>query len=161
MDIWTQASATLANEFADLRDIEELTRVCVRLLLAVAVGGLLGWEREQQGKSAGVRTHILVCLGATILVLGVGTGGQVNDPMSRVIQGIAAGIGFLGAGTIIKNRSPSDVRGLTTAAGIWFTCAVGVLIGLGKETTAILSTLTGFLVLHLLPSLSKASRRGD
>lgn len=155
MDTWARVSSTLASEFADIRDIEDLTRVCIRLFLAVVLGGLLGWEREQQGKSAGVRTHILVCLGSVLLVLSAGTEGVMDDPMSRVVQGIVAGIGFLGAGTIIKNRSPGDVRGLTTAASIWFTCAVGIVTGLGKETTAVLSTLTGLLVLHLLPSLSK------
>lgn len=159
MEIWTRISSALANEFASAHDIEDLTRMTIRLFLAVLLGGLLGWEREHQGKSAGVRTHILVCMGSATLVFSVNTAGMVDDPMSRVIQGIVAGIGFLGAGTIIKNRSPSDVRGLTTAAGIWFTCAVGVLIGLGKEVDAILTTLTGLLVLQVLPALIRTRGR--
>src|SRR5690606_4816344 len=103
--------------------------------------------------SAGIRTHILVCLGSVVLVLSAGTDGVMDDAKSRVVQGIVAGIGFLGAGTIIKSQTADDVRGLTTAAGIWFTCAIGVLIGLGKETAAILSAVAGLLVLHALPVL--------
>jgi putative Mg2+ transporter-C (MgtC) family protein len=73
--------------------------------------------------------------------------------MSRVIQGIVTGIGFLGAGAIIKHRSEEDVQGLTTAAGIWMTAAIGVACGLGRESTAVLSTLLALAVLAVLPRL--------
>jgi putative Mg2+ transporter-C (MgtC) family protein len=81
----------------------------------------------------------------------------MNDPMSRVVQGIVAGIGFLGAGTIIKNQTPGDVRGLTTAASIWFTSAIGIAVGLGREAIAILSALIGLLILHVLSSLLRSN----
>jgi putative Mg2+ transporter-C (MgtC) family protein len=149
--------SVLAEEFADIHDLDDLTRIGVRLLLALVLGGLLGWEREQQGKSAGLRTHMLVCLGSTVLVLSAGTTGTMNDPMSRVVQGIVAGIGFLGAGTIIKNQTPGDVRGLTTAASIWFTSAIGIAVGLGREAIAILSALVGLLILHVLSSLLRSN----
>lgn len=73
--------------------------------------------------------------------------------MSRVIQGVVAGIGFLCAGTIIKGRDEENVQGLTTAAGIWLTAAIGVGVGLGREASAVLSTLLALLILHWLPRL--------
>ncbi|WP_232059164.1 MgtC/SapB family protein [Kineobactrum salinum] len=153
MAAWERIASILLEEFTDLHDIEELTRIGARLLLALVLGGLLGWEREQQGKAAGLRTHMLVCLGSTVLVLSANTAGAMDDPMSRVVQGIVAGIGFLGAGTIIKNQAPGDIRGLTTAASIWFTSAIGIAVGLGREAIAILSVLVGLVILQALPSM--------
>lgn len=134
-------------------DIEQATRIVVRLVIAAALGGLLGWERERTGKAAGVRTHMLVALGAALFVLIPQQAGVSDTDMSRVIQGVVAGIGFLCAGTIIKGRDEEDVQGLTTAAGIWLTAAIGVGVGLGREASAVLSTLLALLILHWLPRL--------
>jgi putative Mg2+ transporter-C (MgtC) family protein len=156
---WTDAVVdTVKAEFSDVADVAQLTRLLVRLLLAALLGGLLGYEREHQGKAAGVRTHMLVALGAALFVLVPQQAGMVVADISRVIQGIVAGIGFLGAGAIIKQNREGDVKGLTTAAGIWMTAAIGIACGLGRETTAIASTVLALVVLALVPHL--ADRRG-
>jgi putative Mg2+ transporter-C (MgtC) family protein len=153
MDVIERILATLAVEFSDLGQVEHLTRATLRLFLATLLGGLLGYEREIMGKAAGIRTHMLVSLGAAIFVMAIEQGGADHDAMSRVLQGIAAGIGFLCAGTILKGRSISDVQGLTTAAGLWATAAIGVSIGLGREATAVLATVFVLMVLHIMPLL--------
>lgn len=154
MDAFGQAVLrALQDEFADVPDVERATRIVVRLVIAAALGGLLGWERERTGKAAGVRTHMLVALGAALFVLIPQQAGVSDTDMSRVIQGVVAGIGFLCAGTIIKGRDEENVQGLTTAAGIWLTAAIGVGVGLGREASAVLSTLLALLILHWLPRL--------
>lgn len=141
------------QEFSDLPDAGEAVRLALRLLIAALLGGALGWERERSGKAAGVRTHMLVALGAALFVLIPSHAGISDAEMSRVIQGVVAGIGFLCAGTIIKGRDDEDVQGLTTAAGIWLTAAIGVGAGLGREASAVLSTVLALLILHWLPKL--------
>lgn len=161
MSTWEVILATLTSEFSDLSDIEQATRVTLRLLLAAFLGGILGYERERQGKAAGVRTHMLVCLGAALFVLAPEQGGAMDDAMSRVIQGVVAGVGFLCAGTIIKSDGLAEVTGLTTAAGLWLTAAIGVAIGLGHEATAILATLLALFILHLLPLILEKDDKPD
>lgn len=153
MSVWEVILGTITSEFSDISDIEQNTRVTLRLGLAAVLGGVLGYERESQGKSAGLRTHMLVSLGAALFVIGADPTGTFSDTMSRVIQGVVAGIGFLGAGTIIKSESLSNIRGLTTAAGLWLTAAMGVALGLGQEVVAILATLLALIILYLLPLL--------
>lgn len=153
MDVSRIILDTLVSEFSDLTDVEQATRVSLRLLVAALLGGLLGFERESHGKAAGIRTHMLVCTGAALFVLGSELVGGGDDAMSRVVQGIVAGIGFLGAGTIIKGDHMQDVKGLTTAAGVWMTAAVGVCVGLGLEATAVLATLIMLFILNVLPHL--------
>lgn len=152
--MWNEVVATLAQEFADI-DAARVTRIVVRLVLAALLGGLLGYERERHGKAAGVRTHMLVSLGAALFVLVPEQAGAAPADVTRVIQGLVAGIGFLGAGSIIKNRDEENVSGLTTAAGIWLTAAVGVACGLGRESTAVLSALLAFAILALVPHLGR------
>lgn len=153
--MWETILATIMSEFSDLDDVERATRVTMRLLIAAFLGGLLGYEREQQGKAAGIRTHMMVGLGAALFVVASLEDEAMNDAMSRVIQGIVAGVGFLGAGTIIKTESLMDVKGLTTAAGIWLTAAIGVAVGLGHEMTALVATLIALVILHTLPLVMK------
>ena len=156
--MWETALATAASEFLDISDISTIVQVTIRLLLAILLGGILGYEREQQGKAAGLRTHILVCAGTAMLVLAAGPTDVLGDPMSRVIQGILAGVGFLCAGSIIKNDNKNDVHGLTTAASVWFTAAIGVVVGLGQPVLGFLSTLLAVLVLHCLPPLFERAK---
>lgn len=158
---WVDVWEALRNEFADITDVEQLTRVTVRLLIAALLGGILGFEREQNGKAAGVRTHMLVSIGAALFVLVPHMAGSQADAMSRVVQGIVAGIGFLGAGTILKgNRMDAHhVKGLTTAAGLWMTAAIGIAAGMGREATAVLSTLLAWAVLALGPRLVERAER--
>jgi putative Mg2+ transporter-C (MgtC) family protein len=147
---------TLQSEFSDLPDAAQVTRILVRLSMAAMLGGVLGYERERHGKAAGVRTHMLVAMGAALFVLVPQQGGMDVADMSRVIQGIVTGVGFLGAGAIIKRGSEEDVQGLTTAAGVWMTAAIGIACGLGRETTAVLSTLLALVVLGVVPKLLDA-----
>jgi len=154
--IWEQVSSTLAAEFSDLNDVTGLTRVSVRLLIAAVLGGLLGFEREQRGKSAGIKTHMLVCIGAALFVLIPQQAGLVSEAdLSRVMQGIISGIGFLGAGAILKKGDDEkDLKGLTTAAGIWLTAAIGIAAGLGRESSAILCTVLALMVLLIVPKIA-------
>jgi putative Mg2+ transporter-C (MgtC) family protein len=154
MTWWDEAASTIAAEFSDVGDVAQLTRILVRLLLAAVLGFALGFEREQQGKAAGVRTHMLVAIGSALFVLVPQQSGIVPADMSRVIQGLVAGVGFLCAGTILKQgRDEQHVQGLTTAAGLWMTAAIGMSCGLGREVTAILSALLALAVLSLVPRL--------
>jgi putative Mg2+ transporter-C (MgtC) family protein len=119
------------------------------------LGGVLGFEREQQGKAAGMRTHMLVALGAALFVLIPQQAWGSDAELSRVLQGLVAGIGFLGAGTIVKHGANGEVQGLTTAAGIWLTAAVGVAAGLGREATAFLSAVLALAILDVIPRAAR------
>ena len=149
-DLWYRVAA----DFQDLPDIAEAIRLSVRLVLAAVLGGLLGYDRERAGKSAGLRTHMLVSLGSALFVLIPQQAGMSEADVSRVIQGVVAGVGFLGAGAIVKGSREADVQGLTTASGIWLTAAVGIAAGLGREASAILGAVLAFLILSPLGGLS-------
>jgi putative Mg2+ transporter-C (MgtC) family protein len=138
---------TLVEEFSDLGDAAQVTQLLVRLLAAAFLGGLLGLERERHGKPAGIRTHMLVAAGSALFVLVPLQMGMDHEGLSRVMQGLLAGVGFICAGAILKLEREEQVQGLTSAAGIWMTSAIGVAAGLGREMTAFLSTL---LVLGIL-----------
>ena len=148
--MWSQVLQALSQEFADVGDAAGATRVVVRLTMAAILGAVIGYDRESQGKAAGLRTHMLVALGASLLVVAPLEHGADAAAVSRIIQGIVAGIGFLGAGAIVKGQSAEQVHGLTTAASIWMTAAVGVTAGLGREVTATLATVLGLLILRVL-----------
>ena len=152
---WQAFLAALQTEFADVADAREVSRILIRLLMAALLGAVLGFERESKGKAAGVRTHMLVSMGAALFVLAPSMAGADEQALSRVIQGIVAGIGFLGAGTILKGngRDTSHVKGLTTAAGLWMTAAIGTAAGMGREATALVSTVLALLVLASMPLL--------
>ena len=158
--MWERIVNTVVAEFSDVADAEQITRLFVRLLLAALLGGVLGYEREHRGKAAGVRTHMLVSMGSALFVLVPQLGGMQLADMSRVIQGIVAGIGFLGAGAIIKNHSEENVQGLTTAASVWMTAAIGIACGLGRESTAVIGTLLSLAVLAVVPKLVDRPNKG-
>lgn len=141
----------METAFSELKDWEGALRALIRLTAAVIVGGFLGWEREREGKAAGTRTHMLVCLGSAVFAFASTEHGMGNEGISRVIQGVAAGIGFLGAGTILKHSDLSEIKGLTTAANIWLTAAVGIAVGIGQIWTAVSGVLLAWLVLGALP----------
>jgi len=151
LTVWQQIGATLAAEFSDLKDVTEITQLSVRLLLAALLGGILGFEREQRGKAAGIKTHMLVAIGAALFILIPQQAGITDSEMSRVVQGVITGVGFLGAGAILKNTSEQEAKGLTTAAGIWLTAAIGIATGLGREASAILCTVLALMVLLIMP----------
>jgi putative Mg2+ transporter-C (MgtC) family protein len=145
----------LAELTASLPNAEETIRVVIRLLAALLAGGIIGLQREASGKAAGLRTHILVCVGTTLLVVAAVDAGMQQDAMSRVIQGLVTGIGFLGAGAILKVESSHQIKGLTTAAGIWMTAALGVAIGLGQLGTAAIGTVLAWFVLAVLIGIDR------
>ena len=142
---------TITSEFSDIADITQTTQIIVRLLVAALLGSLLGFEREMKGKNAGVRTHMLVALGAALFILVPQQAGATVGDLSRVMQGLIAGIGFLGAGAIIMGSQQGATRGLTTAANIWLTAAIGVSAGMGRESLAVLSTIIALIVLTAVP----------
>lgn len=142
--------------FEFTRDIYSIndTTIILRLLLAVILGGVIGFERGRAGRPAGLRTHILVCLGSTLAIMTnqyITERYNVGDP-TRMAAQVISGIGFLGAGTIIVTGR-HQVKGLTTAAGLWATACMGLAIGIGFYKAAIFACiLIGFstIVLHRL-----------
>jgi putative Mg2+ transporter-C (MgtC) family protein len=144
------------NELSQLvPDVSQIIRVTVRLVAALAVGTAVGLQRELTHKSAGLRTHMLVALGTALFVVGAAEAGMQAESLTRIIQGIATGIGFLGGGAILKLTDQREVHGLTTAAGIWMTAAASAAAGLGQITVAILGTVLGLLVLTVFHRLEK------
>ncbi|WP_435016985.1 MgtC/SapB family protein [Tundrisphaera sp. TA3] len=140
---------SVVGEFSDL-SLPHAVRLAVRLLVAALMGGLLGWDRERAGKAAGLRTHILVATGAAAFMAIPQQSGLDPNGLSRVLQGLIAGIGFLGAGCIMKGDTESQVRGLTTAAGIWLTAGVGVAAGMGRDMSALLLGGFGYFTLSAI-----------
>ena len=136
----------LTNGFPDRN---RLIIVLLRVFAAVLLGAVVGIERERAGKPAGLRTHMLVSLGTAVVVIACQDSGMSLDGLSRVIQGIVTGIGFIGAGTILKLNEQREIQGLTTAAGLWMTAAIGVAAGLGILGVAVIGTLVTVLVLVL------------
>jgi putative Mg2+ transporter-C (MgtC) family protein len=137
-------------------DWAQLVRIAVRLLLSAGLGAVVGLQREQTGKPAGLRTHMLVALGATLFVLAPLEMDVSMSDIGRVIQGVATGIGFIGGGAILKLSAEREVRGLTSAAGIWITAAAGVAVGLGRLAIAVVSILLTWIILAII---GRAERR--
>ena len=120
----------------------------LRLIMAAALGAIIGYQRERAAKPAGVRTHVLICAGAALFTIASLYGfGAVADP-ARVAAGIVAGVGFLGAGAIIR-RDEGLVAGLTTAATIWAVAAIGLAVGAGLYLVSAVTTVIILIVLYL------------
>jgi putative Mg2+ transporter-C (MgtC) family protein len=131
--------------------------IVLRVVVAAIVGGLVGLNRDLHGKATGVRTLGLVGLGSALAVLAVG--GADNAAASRVIQGIVTGIGFLGAGVIIRRMEKGEIHGLTTAASVWLTAAFGAACGVGAWRVVVIGVPVAFLVLVFGGRLEKLSER--
>lgn len=140
---------------AGFGDGEELTRSLLRLMFAVVCGAVIGYERERTGKAAGLRTHMLVAAGSGLAVIVAVEADLGPDALSRVIQGLVTGIGFLGAGAILKRSAPGVIHGLTTAAGIWMTAVTGIAAGLGRFGIALAAAVLAWCVLSLLQVLER------
>lgn len=168
--------AELCNAARIQREMHVEWEILIRLAAALVLSGVLGWEREAAGKPAGLRTHMLVGAGAALFV-GIGellviefqSYGDLQrfDP-TRVLEAVVAGVSFLGAGTILFTRHGRTIEGLTTAASLWTTSAVGMCVGLGRYRLAVGATVLLFLVLHSLIWLERraqarreAKRGGD
>lgn len=139
--------------------------IVTRLLFAVVLGAAVGWDREQAGKSAGLRTHMMVAMGAATFALLAFEGGDTMDerygdrgvdPM-RVLQGIVGGLGFLGAGSILKSRNGQEVAGLTTAASIWVAGGLGAAAGMGAVVTGALGAVLSLLILRVVHAIEVAA----
>ena len=133
-----------------LPDLRQMVSLVSRLLIAMILGALVGAQRESIGKPAGLRTHMLVAMGAALFVLAPLEAGMELDGISRVIQGIVTGIGFIGAGAILKLQEKREIEGLTTAAGIWMTAAIGIAAGLGRWGLALVSTILTWITLSVI-----------
>ncbi len=126
------------------------SQIIIKLLLAVLLGGIIGFEREKDASPAGLRTHILVCLGSALITL---TSTIFTDDPARIAAGIVTGIGFLGAGAILHSKK--FVHGLTTAASIWAVAGIGIAVGVGFYLGAIASSIIIYFVLRAKPLESK------
>jgi putative Mg2+ transporter-C (MgtC) family protein len=129
--------------------ISEFTGDVVSLGVAILLGGLLGVERQFHGHWAGMRTHMMVAMGAAIFVIAGGKIGD-GDEATRVVQGVATGVGFLGAGTILKLSTQIEIKGLTTASSIWLSAALGTVAGLRQYTLAAAAACVSLVVLAVL-----------
>lgn len=145
-------------DFFNINSLQTDLAIILRLLIAMILTGFLGWERESAGKAAGIRTHLLVGIG-TVLFVALGDlfviryqhlGETMRSDPIRVVEAVVTGISFLGAGTIFLSREKGKVEGLTTAASILATAAVGMIVGLEKYFLATVSTIIIFIVLRLL-----------
>jgi len=133
----------------------EIARLTVRLLFAVVLGGVLGFQRAEAGKAAGMRTYMLVTLGAALVVLLPQLAGMSSADLSRIIQGIVTGIGFIGGGVILKMSEEHKIVGVTTAASIWLTATIGIAAGTGRLSLAVVGTILGFVILMILGPLER------
>ncbi len=136
--------------------------ITLRLSLALLVGAVIGWDRQIRGKPAGLRTHMLVSLGAALLVLipiQLGEAQRSPDAISRVIQGIAAGVGFLGAGEILRESQARTekvkIRGLTSAAAIWVSAALGIVVGCGLWVSGLIGAFMAWFILSGVKKLEE------
>ena len=144
---------------AGVPDTTHLVRLTLRLLIAMLLGAAVGIQREWTGKAAGLRTHMLVAMGAALFVLVASEAGMSASDLSRIIQGLATGIGFIGGGAILKLREEHQIQGLTTAAGIWMTAAIGVAAGLGRLGAALFSAVLTWLVLSVIGHIERQAEK--
>jgi len=140
----------ITDELFSVPGTRQMVIVIIRLVTAGLLGGLLGAERESVGKAAGLRTHMLVALGAALFVVGPNEAGLGEGDIGRIIQGVAAGIGFIGAGTILKLTDREEIKGLTTAASIWLTAAIGIAAALGPLWVPLVCATCAWFILYVL-----------
>ena len=147
----------IVDKFPWLLEPNLLTLI-IRTLLAIICAGVIGFERDAHGSAAGLRTHILVCLGAMIAMsTGVFAATHFSGDASRIGAQVVSGIGFLGAGTIMVNRG--HIKGLTTAAGLWTSACIGLAIGTGFYEAAIVGSIAVLIVEKWLKGLKKRIMR--
>ncbi|MBD2693853.1 MgtC/SapB family protein [Anabaena catenula] len=136
--------------------------ICFRLCLALIIGGMIGLERQLRNKPAGLRTHMLVSLGSSVFtIIAIQVGGEKisADALSRVIQGIASGVGFLGGGEILRESSQQSnsfaIHGLTSAAAIWVSAALGIASGCGLWQLGLIAAVLTVVVLNIFKKVEK------
>lgn len=139
----------------DLSIVHDWLTILVKLSLSLFLGSLIGWERQRDHKPAGLRTHILVSLGSTLFVM-IPFHSEVAMTHGQIIQGVAQGIGFLGAGEILRNpqaKNGHQISGLTSAAAIWVAAALGALVGAGLYAIAIFGAIFTLITLRVLKKI--------
>jgi len=151
----------------DFGDISMIGTVLGKLFIAAILGGVIGWERHRRGRPAGLRTHLLVCIGVTLMMLVsehifVKYQGYNNDSIlridpARIAAQVVTGIGFLGAGTIMRSRA--SIRGLTTAASLWVVAGIGLAVGSGFILPAVFTTVIAIAILTLNTLVEKKMKR--
>lgn len=162
MSQWlTNMGSALGEELGDLIDLDAVVRLTVRLVLAAILAGVIGYERGRRGKAAGIRTHMLVALGSALFLAVPQQMGMDSAGLTRVLQGLIAGIGFLGAGAILKGKEQQQIVGLTTAASLWMTAAIGCTCGLGRGGSAIVAAGLAWIVLEVVPRVFERDRIED
>ena len=134
---------------------EHMIRISLRLFVALLVGGLVGIQRELTHKPAGLRTHMLLALGTALIIITADEAGMSKSDLSRVVQGLVTGIGFLGGGAILKLTAEHEIHGLTTAAGLWMTAAASAAAALGQLALSVLGVCLGLLVLAAFVKVEK------
>lgn len=140
----------LAELTSGLPEPAQLVRALLRLTVAALCGAVVGLQREQRGKPAGLRTHMLVACGTALFLVAASESGMAEAELSRLLQGLVTGIGFVGAGAILKLERRQEIKGLTTAADIWLTAAAGVAAGLGRLGLAVGATVLAWVVLSAM-----------
>jgi len=128
-------------------DSIEIARIMVRLLVAIVLGGVLGIQRARAGKPGGMRIHMLVPLGAAIVVLMPQLAGMSSADLTRVIQGTLTGIGFIGGGVILKVSEYHHIEGIATAACIWLNATIGIAAGTGRLGLAVVGMILALIIL--------------
>jgi putative Mg2+ transporter-C (MgtC) family protein len=145
----------MATTFAEL----DLTTLASRIGMALLLGGAIGWNRQRAGKAAGLRTHMLISLGSCLFVLVPLSLNAPADALSRTIQGVASGVGFLGGGVILHQArsgdGPAIIKGLTSAAAIWATAALGIVAACGLWRTAGVAIGAALVVLTVAKRLER------
>jgi putative Mg2+ transporter-C (MgtC) family protein len=143
-------------------DMPTATEIASRLVVATLIGSGVGLDRELRHKPAGLKTHALVALGAALTTVIAASIVSLAHPdvavMSRVIQGIIAGVGFLGGGAILKSGNEEMVRGLTTAASIWLVAALGIACGAGEFGAALIAGVIALIVLIAFNAIERRLR---
>jgi len=141
-----------------VREVSWFGIAVFRLIMAGVCGALIGWEREKQAKGAGLRTHILICLGATLFsVVGIRMHETFDGDLMRLLYGMLLAIGFMGGGLVFSHAG--SVRGLTTAAGLWVVTGIGLAIGLGYYLLAIFSTFLTIAIVSWLRTVEQHMHR--
>ena len=148
-------SLLLEELTAGLPDSAELARILIRLAAALVLGAVIGLQRESVGAAAGLRTHMLVTLGAAVFVLAPLSVDMSAEQVSRVIQGVATGIGFIGGGAVLKLAAEREILGLTTAATIWLATAVGIAVGMGRIGLAAIVVALSWVILAVIGRFSR------
>jgi putative Mg2+ transporter-C (MgtC) family protein len=144
---WTELQSELPSTY-------ELLSVPFRLCLAAVLAAIPGFQRERLGQAAGLRTHMMVSVGAAIFVMAALEAGASMGDTTRVVQGLATGIGFVGAGAIMKSKENHEVHGLTTASSIWLTAGLGTAVGMGRVWLPVVGSILAVVILSLVSWIS-------